>query len=193
MPKLALIRMPHAYELKDFAPLRPYAQLYEVREIAELGQPDAIFLPGSSDVAADFDALVQSGLADPLKYFAAQLVFLFCRCRGLQLMGRSLPHPQHHKYPFAHKVMLGLLQLDTYFEEEMLLASLKGVRAPWGCTLRGFESHRGHSKGEEPPLFFHPDGSPLGYGHGQLMGTYLHRCFHNKDFVRALCDALPNR
>ena len=106
------------------------------------------------------------------------------------LMGRRLLDPHHYKYTFDEEAMLGLLDVDTVFAAEPVFTRLRGVSAPGGFLLRGFETHRGMSDGNEPVLFRREDGSPIGFGHGRLWATYLHRCFDDAGFRRHVIDAV---
>ncbi len=183
--RIALLAMKHAYMLDDFAPLKsqPDVSMKTVSARAEWEETDVIFLPGSQDVAADYDELVAEGLDQCILQHASEGKCVFGICGGLQLMGRRLRDPLRVKYSFDEKAMLGLLDIETVFQKEMLVRHLARTSDPWGNRLRGFETHRGMSHGDEPVLFRYEDGGALGYGHGKLWGTYLHACFKNKDFL----------
>ncbi len=187
---IALIAMKHAYMLDDFSPLeqQPDVNMKLVRAQEEWTDVDVVLLPGSQDVAADYDALVSEGLDKRILEHAAAGKCVFGICGGLQLMGKSLRDPLRVKYAFDEKSMLGLLDIETVFQKEMLVRHLSGTSDPWGNTLRGFETHRGLSDGDEPVLFRYADGGALGYGHGKLWGTYLHACFKNQGFLRSFLE-----
>lgn len=189
---IALILAGHSYNEDDFAPLAaaPGVHFRVLRFASDWASPDVIILPGTQDVAGDFDAHEASGIAEAIRRHAEAGGWVVGICGGLQMMGRRLLDPHHHKYPFAEKEMLGLLALDTVFAAEAVFRRLRRVSAPGGCELRGFETHRGMSEGEEPVLFRREDGSPIGYGHGRLWATYLHRCFDDAAFCRHFLDAV---
>ncbi len=188
--KVALIAMTHAYMLEDFAPLKSQVNvsMKTVRARDEWEDVDVVLLPGSQDVASDYDELVATGLAELILQHAAEGKCVFGLCGGLQLMGKRLRDPLRVKYDFDEKCMLGLLDIETVFQQDMLVRHLARTSDPWGNSLRGFETHRGMSHGDEPVLFRYEDGGALGYGHGKLWGTYLHACFKNKGFLRSFLE-----
>ncbi len=192
MIDIALIRAQESSELADFLPLQQEAgvELRHVQQLEQLGQPDAIILPGSEDIAGDFDILQQRGLVQAIREHAQARRSLVGICGGMHMLSRQLLDPQHSKYDFAQKDMMGLLALDTHYGEPHLIARLKRVRAPWGCELRGYETHRGRVRGEAPELFWREDGSPIGWGTESLWGCYLHRAFDDNHFRQAFLQSL---
>lgn len=189
---LAIITASGSYNLEDFAPLEaePELNLYTVSSAEEWDEPELILLPGTPTVAEDFDVLEQRGLIALIREHAAAGKWIFAICGGMHMLGKRLLDPRQSKYPFTEKKLIGLLDLETHYGEEPILARLKNVSAPWQCTLRGFETHSGRAGGAEPVLFHRADGSPVGFGHGRIMSTYLHRCFDSADFRRALLGAI---
>ncbi len=185
---IMLISMSHAYELHDFTPLEQDARLLvtQIKGASTLANADIIMLPGSTDVAADYDELVSYGLHAEIHRHAAAGKGVFGICGGLQLMGRALNDPDHVRYPFVHKEMLGLLDITTRFKKQFILRHLRCAISPWGHALRGFESHRDISDGDAPVCFWDEEGAPLGYREGRMLGTYLHRCLHNSEFKERL-------
>ncbi len=192
--RIALISMSHAYELEDFAPLEQDARLLvtQIKEASALVDADIIMLPGSTDVAADYDELVSHGLDREIHRHAEAGKGIFGICGGLQLMGRALDDADHVRYRFVDKEMLGLLEITTRFQKQFILRHLRRARSPWGHALRGFESHRGISDGDAPVCFWDEEDKPLGYGEGRILGTYLHRCLHNSDFTERLLAELSS-
>ncbi len=193
-PDIALVLAGGSYNEEDFAPLaaEPGVSFRVVRYTTQLGQPDVILLPGTRDVAADYDTLVLGGLADAVMERAAAGCWIVGICGGMHMMSRRLLDPTHAKYPFAEKQMLGLLQLDVHYGGPAIFSRLHGVTAPGGCLLRGFETHSGVCAGEEPVLFRRADASPIGYGHGRCWGTYLHRVFDSADFRRYFIESVKS-
>lgn len=190
---IALVMAGHSYNEEDFAPLAAEAgvRLRVVRFTTDLGTPDCIMLPGTPDAAADFDIMEAEGMTDALQAHAARGGWIAGICGGMHMMSKRLYDPQHVKYSFDEKPMLGLLDLDTvYSPEPAVFRRLHRVTAPGGCLLRGFETHRGQCRGNEPVLFRREDGSAIGYGHQRLWGTYLHRCFDSAPFRHHLLTAI---
>lgn len=189
---IALISAQASHFEDDFAPLAKEegVSLRSINSLEEWGEPDLILLPGSMDIAGDYDILQAKGLTERIIEHAQEGNWIVGICGGLQMMGRSIQDPKHKKYPFSHKDMLGLLALDTHYGAERIFLRLRQVRSPWGNGLRGFETHSGIIIGEEPARFFREDGTVIGYGHGRILGTYLHRGFNNIDFRKAFLQAI---
>lgn len=189
---IALVTAERSYNKEDFAPLadEPGVTLRPVRFPSDLGTPDAIILPGTPDVAADFDTHAASGMIDALLTHTQNQGWLIGICGGLHMLTRKLLDPQHRKYPFNEKKMIGLLELDTVYGGPNIFRKLRDVSAPGGLLLKGFETHQGICEGSEPILFRRADGSPIGYGHGRIWGTYLHRAFDSSPFRSHLLEAI---
>lgn len=189
---IAIVTASGSYEMDDFKPfqLEPHANLYSVCEVADWGKPDLLFLPGTPTVAEDFDTLREKGIIPLISQHAKSGGWIFGICGGMHMMGQRLLDPHCQKYPFTEKPMLGLLDIETLYQGEPTIARLRNVTAPWGCTLRGYETHTGRAKGAEPVLFRRPDGSPIGFGHGRILATYLHRCFDAPSFRQSLLRAI---
>lgn len=189
---IALVSAAASYNREDFSPLEaePGVTLREVRFPTQLGQPHVIMLPGTPDVASDFDALEACGMAAAIAEHARSGAWVVGICGGMHMLARRLLDPQHVKYPFSQKQMLGLMALDVHYGEATQFRRLRHVSAPGGFELRGFETHRGQCVGEEPVLFRREDGSPIGYGHARCWGTYLHRLFDSADFRRHFLAAV---
>lgn len=189
---IALALAGASYNRADFEPLmsEPSVRFREVHTPSEWGNPDVVILPGSMDVAGDYDTLLLNGMAASILQHAVGGGWVIGICGGLQMMSARLLDPHHNKYPFDEKAMLNLLRLNTVFAPRVLVQRLWQVEAPGGFRLKGFEGHRGLCEGSEPVLFRRSDGSPVGYGHGRLWGTYLHRCFHNRPFLHYVLNAI---
>ncbi len=186
--RITLLKMSHAYLFEDFGPLSNDGRLLiQVLTPASSPQPtDIIMLPGSTDIAADYDELVACGFDSWIRQHAEAGKCIFGICGGLQLMGKRLYDPEHNRYPFVEKEMLGLLDIETSFQKELIYKRLRNVTDPWGNQIRGFESHRGISSGAERVCFRRETGEALGYGRGKLLATYLHRCLHNRELKESL-------
>lgn len=189
---MALVLAGASYNEEDFSPLaaEPGVNFRVVRFATQLGEPDVILLPGTKAVAADYDALCLAGMADAILARVAAGCWVVGICGGLHMLAQRLLDSSHSKYPFSEKVMMGLLRLDVCYGSPSVFSRLRSVSAPGGFLLRGFETHSGVCRGEEPVLFRRVDGSPIGYGHGRIWGTYLHRVFDNTDFRRYFIETV---
>ncbi len=190
--QIAIVTASGSNKMDDFKPFltEPNVHLYHVHQPEEWGKPDLVMLPGTNTVAEDFDMLKERGVVSLIHQHVAAGGWMFGICGGMHMMSQRLLDPNCQKYPFTEKAMLGILDIETLYLGPPVISRLRGVTAPWGCTLRGYETHTGRADGTEPVIFRRADGSALGFGHGHLLATYLHRCFDDADFRQALLHAV---
>lgn len=209
---IALIDLPHISNATDVDPLRvePDVRVRVVRRPEDLGQPDAIILPGSKSTSADLRSLQESGMAEAVRQSALsphgpQVVGI---CGGLQMMGVAV------RDPFAvessatqspdESPALGLLPLLTVLGEEKILRRTQAVHIPSGHSVYGYEIHHGQSHvldGQQALLrvcLHDSAGQALGWESltpqpGRVWGTYLHGIFEADAFRRAFVDNLRTR
>lgn len=112
---MALVLAGASYNEEDFSPLaaEPGVNFRVVRFATQLGEPDVILLPGTKDVAADYDTLCLAGMADAILARVAAGCWVVGICGGLHMLAQRLLDSSHSKYPFSEKVMMGLLRLDV--------------------------------------------------------------------------------
>ncbi len=84
----------------------------------ELGQPDAIILPGTKSTCADLEWLRLSGLAEPILQFARQGGAVVGICGGYQMLGTALHDPEQVESRLETIPGLGLLPVETVFAGE---------------------------------------------------------------------------
>ena len=205
---LAVLAFPRIANFDDFDPLKaePGVSVRYVRSLAELGQPNAIILPGTKSTLADLDWLRQTGLAETVSAFARSGGAVMGICGGYQMLGAQIDDPQHVEAPLDTLPGLNLLPVTTEFLPEKAtfqaqttvldgkgwLASLNGL------TLTGYEIHMGATLTESPWLEINQrnggqqvqvqDGniSP----DGKIWGCYLHGLFANDAFRHAWLESL---
>ena len=192
---VAVIRLPHLSNFDDFDPLaaEPGVRVRFVDRLDDLGDPDAVLLPGSKATLADLEWLRAAGLADRIRELAERGKPVAGLCGGYQMLGLSLADPDGvEAAPGAHADGLGLLPLETVFagdkRTERVEAVLEAGAGPFaglrGDTVHGYEIHLGRSRvtGGAPPVpLCRIGGDPDGAVHpeGKVWGTYLHGLFDN--------------
>ena len=211
---IAVLRLPSLSNFSDLDPLEAEAsvQLRWVAPGQELGNPDAVVVPGSKQTLRDLAAVESSGLGNALQRYAIGGGQVFAICGGLQWLGRELCDPQGLEGGggnSSHERMqpgLNLLPLRTVFGGTKALRQRRS-RALWPDTanrqaaeldLEGFELHRGSSTALEAcqPLC---DDPALGWVHrlgdqgGLVAGTYLHGVFENGPWRRRWLNQLRAR
>lgn len=169
--EIAVLQLPSLSNFSDLDPLEaePSVRLRWLRPGQELGQPDAVVIPGSKQTLRDLAALHESGLARELARYVAEGGQVFGLCGGLQMLGREICDPEGleggaNAATSANSEAIGtsgpvtvaglnLLPLRTVFRTGKVLRQRQAL-ALWPeapdasaapLTMEGFELHRGHS------------------------------------------------
>lgn len=196
---LAVIDLPHISNLSDLNPLDEEGDvcLRLVITSQDLGNPDAILLIGSKNVAFDTEFLHQSGLAKAIQHLAihnpTELVGI---CGGLQMLGTSIQDPNLVEASDKQLRGLGLLPITTVFKRQKMVRQTKAIHLPTNRVVCGYEIHHGRSDwGNTEPIVTSQDGEILGVRHPQIAiwGTYLHGIFDNDSFRHGWLDGLRKR
>jgi adenosylcobyric acid synthase len=215
--EIAVLKLPSLSNFSDLDPLEaePTVQLRWLAPGEELGQPDAVVVPGSKQTLRDLAALEQGGLVEPLRTYAAAGGQVFGICGGLQLLGRELLDPEGLEGGASRATAgLNLLPLRTRFGEGKALRQ-RASSALWPpapatdhcevsdhnddqLALEGFELHRGASEPLEPCESLCSDAGlgwmqPIGEHGGLVAGTYLHGIFDNGPWRRRWLNRLRAR
>ena len=196
---IAVLDLPHISNFTDLDPLglEPDVGLRIVRSAAELGQPDALILPGSKNTLADLSWLQQTGLAAAiLDLSQAGRCEIVGICGGFQLLGNGISDPYAIESGAGAQQGLGLLPINTIMAEEKTTLQTRCHHLPSGCMLSGYEIHHGITTVEGvEALITGQDGRLLGAGssNGMVWGSYLHGIFDADPFRRWWLDRLRGR
>jgi adenosylcobyric acid synthase len=197
--EIALIDLPHISNFTDFDALRlePDVHLRVVRQAHDLGNPDAVILPGSKNVIGDLDYLRKSGLTQKILQMARSgRTELIGICGGLQILGREVADPFGIESGGETLPGMGLLPLATVMAREKTLRRVAGKHLDSGCAVHGYEIHHGRTDGAHlAPLALREDGEVIGVksADGLCWGTYLHGIFDADGFRRWFIDRLRVR
>ncbi|WP_457574734.1 cobyric acid synthase [Desulfolithobacter sp.] len=195
---LALIDLPHISNFTDVEPLlaEPDVDLRIVRRAEELGQPDAVILPGSKNVINDIAYLAESGLAGRIRELAGQGCEVVGICGGFQMLGREIGDPLGLEgEPGSVCQGLGLLDMHTELAPEKTLTRRQGIHRPSGTPVHGYEIHHGVTRGNGEPLLIFEDDTTCGLAAAppaaaRVWGSYLHGIFDSDRFRRWFIDRL---
>ena len=196
---IAVVDLPHISNFTDFDALRieEDVKLRIVRPGDELGEPDAVILPGSKNVLHDLRYLRERGIAERLLSLArggrTEIVGI---CGGLQLLGREIRDPGGIEFGIGSAEGLGLLSAVTTLASEKTLTRAEGVHGPSGCRVAGYEIHHGRTTAEGNAVILRrTDGEAIAFAaDGHLVwGTYLHGIFDADEFRRWFVDRLRAR
>jgi adenosylcobyric acid synthase len=178
---VAVIAVPRISNFTDFDALArtPGVGVRFVREPADLGQPDAVVLPGSKNTLADLRWLRERGWDAAL----GRVQHVVGLCGGFQMLGERVDDPlgvEHGRPDSAQG--LGLLDVTTAFAATKRARPAEAVELATGERLRGYEIHAGKTRlGPAARPWLAGVGSAADPS-GRILGTYLHGLFDNDGF-----------
>ncbi len=193
---IVVIRLPHISNFTDFNPfaLENTVSVRYVDRAAQIGQPDAIFLPGTKNTIEDLRWLRAVGLETAILRCHQRGSLIFGICGGYQILGNSIEDMDGMECKDAIRGM-GLLPMKTVFGRDKTKSRVDGPAGSFGSgfgmlseqRITGYEMHMGKS------IF--PDGrenvGAAGDCRRNVMGTYVHGIFEEdgfrSSFVKLLC------
>jgi adenosylcobyric acid synthase len=204
--EIAVLRLPSLSNFSDLDPLEaePTVQLRWLAPGEELGQPDAVIVPGSKQTLRDLAALQSRGLGEKLRRYAAGGGQVFGICGGMQMLGRELSDPDGLEGQAGIDAAgIGLLPLSTMFGASKALRQRRSP-ALWpaaagdALALEGFELHRGSTTALAPCQPLCADAAlgwvaAFGDQGGLVVGTYLHGVFESGSWRRRWLNQLRQR
>lgn len=194
---IAVIRLPRISNFTDFEPLERMAKVRYVDLDDNLGNPDAIIIPGTKNTTSDLHDLMESGMGDKIRSFYGKIPILGI-CGGYQMLGRSILDSGIEGGEAATFEGLGLLDIETVFDayEKRTVQVTKTVKKNGpifdsiaGEDVKGYEIHMGMSSSKRP--VFGDDG--CADDTGLVIGTYLHGLFENQNIRHALVKYLAEK
>ena len=197
---IAVVRFPRISNFTDFTPLESHPALgvRYVSEVAALGHPDLIVLPGTKNTVEDLLWMRQNGLeAAVLKAASAQTPILGV-CGGYQMLGRTLRDPAGTEGNISGRTLhgLGLLPVDTTYTAAKTRTRVQAMvtSEPWsGACVDGYEIHMGDTQVQGQPFCRLQNGVGEGCCQGLVWGTYLHGLFDTGELTVKLADWLCQR
>ncbi|MEI7673124.1 MAG: cobyric acid synthase, partial [Deltaproteobacteria bacterium] len=197
---IAVVDFAHISNFTDFDPLRiePDVRLRVVRRPEDLGEPDAVLLPGSKNVIGDLADLQANGIASRILDLArAGKTEIVGICGGFQILGREIADPLGIESIGGRTLAgLGLLPVRTELDREKTLTRTAARHLASDCEVCGYEIHHGRTDdGGLAPLIRHENGESSGVATetGLIWGTYLHGIFDADGFRRWFIDRIRKR
>ncbi|WP_071459752.1 cobyric acid synthase [Bacillus massilinigeriensis] len=200
--EIVIIKPPYISNYTDFEPFYQESDvsIRWVSKLEEMGEPDAVILPGTKSTLNDLIFLNDSGISDWLKKFHERSGFITGICGGYQMLGTLLKDPDGTDTgtPGAILEGLGIIPCQTTFSKEKKTVRATGYlhnAAGFGnIAMDGYEIHLGetvYSEGDSSP-FLILSGKEEGYccDGGRVIGTYLHHLFHNDQWRTAWLNIL---
>lgn len=199
---IAVIRVPRISNFTDLRVLEAMdgVTVRYVETPGEFGAPDLVVLPGTKNTMDDLLWMRAGGLEAMVLKAAAHGTPIFGICGGFQMLGETLSDP--HGVEAGGKIRgMGLLPMDTVFEEEKRRTQTTGVfleaegifKDLSGIPFKGYEIHMGQSTGREgakPLTRLNESGLIEGMQKGNVYGSYVHGIFDEERVAKALIGTL---
>lgn len=204
---VAIIRLPYISNYDDFDPLEEHCTIRYITNIADLGNPDLIILPGTKSTIADLIHIQQRGLAQAITKQARSGTPVIGICGGYQMLGVRIDDPDEVESKRGSVAGLGLLDNTTIFSSRKTTTQVKArITADEGLLkglknmeVTGYEIHMGRTISQNCSAVFQILETPQGKAdyfdgavssNGLIFGSYIHGLFHNTDFTHHFLSKL---
>ncbi|GAB7024556.1 cobyric acid synthase [Salidesulfovibrio brasiliensis] len=195
---IAVIDLPRISNFNDIDPLyaEPDVRVRVVSSALELGEPDAVIIPGSKSTVPDMKTLKGAGMAAAIRSLAnngrTRIVGI---CGGFQMLGKHIDDPYGLESDTIRQEGFSLLPVRTELAQEKTLKRTYGQHCRSGMRVHGYEIHHGETTPLSKELrvtLRNSEGHALGFGtpEGNVWGTYLHGLFDSDEFRRWFIDQL---
>ncbi|WP_339012624.1 cobyric acid synthase [Fusobacterium animalis] len=199
--KISVIKLKHISNVTDIDALSIYddVEIQFVSERSQIGNEDLLIIPGSKNTIDDLKWLKESGIAEEIIKRARTETIIFGICGGFQILGNKVKDPYHIEGDIEELNGLGLLDLETIMENEKTLVQYKGklsvnngiLKTLNNFEIKGYEIHQGITQGNEKNLT--TDNRTIFVNRDNIIATYLHGIFDNKDFTDLLLNEIRKR
>ncbi len=199
--KISVIKLKHISNATDIDALSIYddVEIQFVTERSQIGNEDLIIIPGSKNTIDDLKWLKESGIAEEIIKRTRTEAIIFGICGGFQILGNKVKDPYHIEGDIEELNGLGLLDLETIMENEKTLVQYKGklsvnngiLKTLNNFEIKGYEIHQGITQGNEKNLT--TDNRTIFVNRDNIIATYLHGIFDNKDFTDLLLNEIRKR
>lgn len=199
--KISVIKLKHISNVTDIDALSIYndVEIQFITERSHIGNEDLIIIPGSKNTIDDLKWLKESGIAEEIIKRARTETIIFGICGGFQILGNKVKDPYHIEGDIEELNGLGLLDLETIIENEKTLVQYKGklsvnngiLKILNNFEIKGYEIHQGITQGNEKNLT--TDDRTIFVNRNNIIATYLHGIFDNKNFTDVLLNEIRRR
>lgn len=199
---IGVIRLPKIANFTDIDPFE-YEDDVSLKMIGindDIGDVDAILIPGTRNSTEDMHALRESGLADRIIEKSGEIPIIGI-CGGLQILGNVINDEDKRESSHGTINGLSLLDIESSFSRAGKIVTQSIATIPQdinglageifknivGEEVRGYEIHEGTSKllNSTPLLNIekgrgnNDDGKIDGASNDNVFATYFHGIFHN--------------
>ncbi|WP_347548477.1 cobyric acid synthase [Pseudalkalibacillus hwajinpoensis] len=190
--ELAVIQLPFLSNYSDMEPFNEEdVTIRWVQHARDIGQPDAIIIPGTKSTMSDLAWLKERGFATYLNDYVKEGGSVVGICGGYQMLTEQLydEFGSDTGKAGALEKGIGLIPAKTSFHKEKQTTRVKGTLHPATnalSSIEGYEIHLGQTRFIDPEdkPFLQLQDRPEGYYRedGRVIGTYLHHLFHNDEW-----------
>ncbi|MGF7118738.1 adenosylcobyric acid synthase [Methanobacterium oryzae] len=204
---IGVMRLPRISNFTDIDPLEYEGdvgiKLIEMGD--EIGNIDALIIPGTRNTINDMIALNEAGFTDEIAHLSKEIP-IFGICGGYQMLGEKIIDETFKESTYGSVKGIGILDAKTKFERiDKIVTQSKAeiigngmFKCIKGDLVKGYELHEGLTiLGESKPMFRmikgcgnYPSSNYDGAINGLVSGSYLHGIFHNFKFRRVFTDYL---
>ena len=203
LPKIANFTDIDPFEYEDDVSLK----LINLND--NIGDIDALIIPGTRNTVSDMIALKESGKADEIKKLSENIPIIGI-CGGYQILGKYIYDKFNRESNLGTVEGLGLIDIEsTFIRDEKVIKQSKGrivsnnneiLKNIDGEIIKGYEIHEGTSTINTDPLIMieegigNDDNSNFdGAIEGNIIGTYFHGLFTNYNFRRELLNYIRSK
>jgi adenosylcobyric acid synthase len=184
---VAVVRLGRISNFTDFDALahEPGVSVRFTESVEEILDADLAVLPGTKATVDDLKLLRSRGLDGAFAERAKRALPTLGICGGYQMLGGRIEDGVEGDE--ARAVGLGLVPVETYFEEEKILGRPEGRAVGFGdAKVSGYEIHHGRVRREGGAPLFETGEDTEGCRIGTTLGTTWHGVLESDDFRRAL-------
>lgn len=204
---IGVIRLPKIANFTDIDPFE-YEEDVALKMIGvndDIGDVDAILIPGTRNSTDDAYALHESGLAEKIIEKSSEIPIVGI-CGGLQILGNIIHDDEKRESKHGTIKGLGLLDIESSFSREGKIVTqsiatvpdnLEGIASEIfkniiGEDVTGYEIHEGTTELKTCGALLNikkgqgndEAGQIDGASSGNVFATYFHGIFHNYNFRR---------
>ena len=200
--EIVVTHLPRIANFDDFDPIaaEPGVRVRYVTSPEQVGNPDAIIIPGTKSTINDLEWLRSQGFEMIIQKHAQNGGAVVGICGGYQMLGEAVHDPDHVESKLNSAPGLGLLPIETVFAGDKATHQASAQiqnNAGWfaeleGQTIHGYEIHMGRTDSQTPWLQLTKrsresvqvaDGATS--DDGKIWGCYVHGLFANENLRRA--------
>jgi adenosylcobyric acid synthase len=201
---IGVVVLPRISNYTDFEPFlrEPDVSLQYLENPEDARALDVICLPGTKSTIADLKWLRDRGWEQLIAARKAAGASIVGICGGYQMMGNRIADPQHVESDMSSIDCLRLLDIETTFEGEKIIANTSATHITSGLGISGYEIHCGRMARFGSDAVFRI-GAEGGRSHevlegaidesGRVFGTSIHGLFDAPKFRRYFLNDIRQR